>query len=292
MIYSMTGFGRAEHQNENRKITVEIKSVNHRYLEFNIKCPKKFSLFESNIRKVLKEYAQRGKLDVFISYEDYTTGNHRLKYNADIAAEYVQYAAEIEKSFGIRNDLTVSGLMKFPDVLTMEELSVDEDELWKDLEAVLRDAASAFRHSRSIEGENLRNDLYTKLNSLEENVRKVNEREPKILEEYRQRIYDKMRELLSDTQIDDSRIAAETVLFADKICTDEESVRLRSHIRTMRDTLASGEGVGRKLDFLAQEMNREANTTLSKANDLETSNIGVDMKTEIEKIREQVQNIE
>ena len=291
-IYSMTGFGRSEVQDERRKISVELKSVNHRFLELNVKAPKKFSVFESKIRTRIKEYAQRGKIDVFITYEDFTEGNVTLKYHPELAKQYVHDAEEMERSFSIPNDLTVSKLMNLPDVLTMEEQEMDEDELWRDLEKVIRDAAESFRTSRNLEGENLRRDLLAKLDELDILVDKVIEREPHIIAEYRQRLEEKAKELLADSQIEESRIAAEVVLFADKICTDEETVRLKSHIGTMRDTLAIGSGIGRKLDFLAQEMNREANTILSKANDLETSNTGVDLKTGIEKIREQVQNVE
>jgi uncharacterized protein (TIGR00255 family) len=291
-IYSMTGFGRAEVQDDRQKITVEIKSVNHRYLEPNIKAPKKFSLFESKIRGLLKDYAQRGKIDVYITYEDYSQTNVTLKYNEELARQYLEYAKKAEEAFGLRNDMTVSQLLRCPDVLTQEDNSPDEDALWAELEPVIRQAGEAFRKARNTEGENLRDDLYGKLENLEQNVAKVMEREPQIMEEYRKRLEDKTKELLAAADIDDSRIAAEVVLFSDKICKDEETVRLKSHIQNMRDTLAIGDNIGRKLDFLAQEMNREANTILSKANDLETSNIGVELKTEIEKIREQVQNVE
>ncbi|MCR4652069.1 MAG: YicC family protein [Eubacterium sp.] len=291
-IYSMTGFGRAEVQDERQKIVVEIKSVNHRYLEPSIKAPKKFSLFESKIRSLLKDYAQRGKIDVYITYEDYSQTNVTLKYNEELARQYLEYAKKAEEAFGLRNDMTVSQLLRCPDVLTQEDNSPDEDALWAELEPVIRQAGEAFRKARNTEGENLRDDLYGKLENLEQNVAKVMEREPQIMEEYRKRLEDKTKELLAAADIDDSRIAAEVVLFSDKICKDEETVRLKSHIQNMRDTLAIGDNIGRKLDFLAQEMNREANTILSKANDLETSNIGVELKTEIEKIREQVQNVE
>ncbi len=292
MIYSMTGFGRAEIQTDELKICVELKSVNHRYLEFSIKAPKKFTLFEAGIRNVLKEYAQRGKLDVFITYADFTQSRVSLSYNEELARQYLKYAASAAETFGIKNDMTATSLLRCPDVLTMEEQEIDEDELWKELEAALRAAGETFKSSRNREGENLRADLLAKLAGLEKNVQLIQEREPKIMEEYRARLEEKTKELLDNAQIDEGRIAAEVVLFADKICTDEETVRLLSHIQNMRETLKLGDNIGRKLDFIAQEMNREANTILSKSNDLETSNIAVDMKTEIEKIREQVQNIE
>ena len=292
MIKSMTGFGRAELQDEVRRFTVEIKSVNHRYLDFNMKMPKKLSVFEAAIRGVLKEYMQRGKVDVFISCEDFSSGRMQLHYNSELAGRYLEYFRQMEKEFALENDIKVSHLSRCPEVLTMEEQEIDVEELWSELEKALRAAGEQFAASRQVEGENLKRDLTAKLDSLQANVRRIEERAPEILSEYRNRLETKMKELLEDTQMEDSRFAAEVVIFADKICTDEETVRLNSHIENMKTALNDGEGIGRKLDFIAQEMNREANTILSKANDLETTNIAIELKTEIEKIREQIQNIE
>lgn len=292
MIKSMTGFGRAELQDEVRRFTVEIKSVNHRYLDFNMKMPKKLSVFEAAIRGVLKEYMQRGKVDVFISCEDFSSGRMQLHYNSELAGRYLEYFRQMEKEFALENDIKVSHLSRCPEVLTMEEQEIDVEELWSELEKALRAAGEQFAASRQVEGENLKRDLTAKLDSLQANVRRIEERAPEILSEYRNRLETKMKELLEDTQMEDSRIAAEVVIFADKICTDEETVRLNSHTENMKAALNDGEGIGRKLDFIAQEMNREANTILSKANDLETTNIAIELKTEIEKIREQIQNIE
>lgn len=292
MIKSMTGFGRAELLDTEKKITIEIKSVNHRYLDFNIKMPKKFSLFESSIRTLLKDYMQRGKVDVFITYEDYTQSRLSLKYNEELAAQYVACYKKMQEAFDLKDDLTVTALGRCPEVLSMEEQELDENELWTSLEQVLRQAGAAFAESRTKEGESLRKDLIEKLDHMKENVAKVEERAPGIIEEYKERLKLKTKELLENAQIDESRIAAEVVLFADKICTDEETVRLNSHIDTMKKALLDGKGIGRKLDFIAQEMNREANTILSKANDLATSDIAIELKTEIEKVREQIQNIE
>ena len=292
MIKSMTGFGRAELQDEVRRFTVEIKSVNHRYLDFNMKMPKKLSVFEAAIRGVLKEYMQRGKVDVFISCEDFSSGRMQLHYNSELAGRYLEYFRQMEKEFALENDIKVSHLSRCPEVLTMEEQEIDVEELWSELEKALRAAGEQFAASRQVEGENLKRDLTAKLDSLQANVRRIEERAPEILSEYRNRLETKMKELLEDTQMEDSRIAAEVVIFADKICTDEETVRLNSHIENMKTALNDGAGIGRKLDFIAQEMNREANTILSKANDLETTNIAIELKTEIEKIREQIQNIE
>lgn len=257
-----------------------------------MKMPKKLSVFEAAIRGVLKEYMQRGKVDVFISCEDFSSGRMQLHYNSELAGRYLEYFRQMEKEFALENDIKVSHLSRCPEVLTMEEQEIDVEELWSELEKALRAAGEQFAASRQVEGENLKRDLTAKLDSLQANVRRIEERAPEILSEYRNRLETKMKELLEDTQMEDSRIAAEVVIFADKICTDEETVRLNSHIENMKAALNDGEGIGRKLDFIAQEMNREANTILSKANDLETTNIAIELKTEIEKIREQIQNIE
>ena len=292
MIKSMTGFGRAETVTPERKITVELKSVNHRYLDLNIKMPKKLSFLEGNIRSLMKEYMQRGKVDVFITCEDYTLNRAALKYNRELAKEYLGYLREMAEEFGLEDDVRVSTLSRYPEVLTMEEQSLDEEELWSCLETPLREACGRFVDTRTREGEHLKNDLMEKLHGLDEKVRLVEERSPEVIQAYREKLEAKIHEILEDSQIDESRIAAEVVLFSDKICNDEETVRLRSHIRGMEKILNENTGIGRKLDFMAQEMNREANTILSKSNDLTVSNIAIDLKTEIEKIREQIQNIE
>ena len=292
MIKSMTGFGRCEIQKGSRKFTVELKSVNHRYLDVNIRMPKKLNFFETAIRTLLKSYANRGKVDIFITYEDLSQSQVSVKYNAALAAEYLRYLRQMEEEFGLENDVRVSTLSRYPEVFTMEEQSEDEEELWNGLKEALEGAFGQFVETRKAEGENLKKDILSKLDFLGTEIVFVEERSPQIVAEYRAKLEEKMKELLADTQIEDSRIAAEVILFADKICTDEEVVRLKSHIRHMRATLEEKEGIGRKLDFIAQEMNREANTILSKANDLEVSDHAITLKTEIEKIREQIQNIE
>ncbi|HIV39704.1 MAG TPA: YicC family protein [Candidatus Blautia stercorigallinarum] len=292
MIKSMTGFGRAELVDEEKKITVEMKSVNHRYLDINMRMPKKLSFFEAAIRNLLKEYIQRGKVDLFITYEDYTQARVSVKYNREIAGQYLTYIQEMGREFGLDTEITAAALSKYPEVFTMEEQTPDEKELWTALEEVIRRTAGQFVESRTQEGAHLRQDILEKLKTMDKKVDLVEQRSPEILGEYREKLEGKVKELLADTQIEESRIAAEVILFADKICTDEETVRLKSHIHRMEEVLHENEGVGRKLDFIAQEMNREANTILSKANDLETSNLAIDLKTEIEKVREQIQNIE
>ena len=292
MIKSMTGFGRCEHVQGNRKFTVEIKAVNHRYFDVNIKMPKKFNFFESAIRSVMKEYIQRGKVDVFITCEDDTENNFSLKYNENIAGEYLKYYRQMAQQFDLKDDITVSRLGACPEVFSMEEQTVDEEEIWALLETALRGALKQFVETRTREGEHLKNDLIGKLDGMILDVDAVEKRYPHVLEEYRFRLREKVDSLLSDSQLDESRLAAEVILYADKICTDEETVRLRSHIEGMKAELVRGGSIGRKLDFIAQEMNREANTILSKANDLQTSNLAINLKTEIEKVREQIQNIE
>lgn len=293
MIKSMTGFGRCEVSEGDRKFTVEMKGVNHRYLDANIRMPKKLNFFDSAIRTVLKQYVTRGKVDIFITYEDFTENQVALKYNESLAKEYLDAFKKMEETFGLENDIRVSTVSRCPEVLTMEEQSADEDELWKGLRKALEGALKQFVETRGIEGENLKNDIIAKLDGMSEKVACIEVRSPEIVAEYRAKLEEKVKELLADTQMDEGRIAAEVVIFADKICTDEEVVRLKSHIAHMKETFATEEnGIGRKLDFIAQEMNREANTILSKANDIEVSNYAIDLKTEIEKVREQIQNIE
>lgn len=292
MIKSMTGFGRCEISEGERKFTVELKSVNHRYLDVNIRMPKKLNFFETAIRNLLKQYAARGKVDIFITYEDLSEGQVSLKYNQSLAQEYLSYFKQMQDEFSLDYDIRVSTLSRCPDVLTMEEQVLDEEELWNGLEKALKGAFEQFRDTRIVEGENLKKDIVDKLNEMLALVTLVEERSPEIVAEYRAKLQNKVKELLEDAQIDEGRLASEVVLFADKICTDEETVRLRSHIEHMKETLNMNEGIGRKLDFIAQEMNREANTILSKANDLTTSNYAIDLKTGIEKVREQIQNIE
>ena len=291
MLKSMTGFGRCEMATDEYKISVEMKAVNHRYLDLSIKMPKKFNYFEA-IRAQLKKYIQRGKVDVFISYEDYTDEKMSLKYNRSLAGEYMDYFRQMADELGIPNDATVMRLARCPEVFTMEQVPEDEEHMWQILEKAIGEAAEKFVETRTREGENLKQDLLGKLDYMVTLVDQIEERSPKIVEEYRAKLEDKVKELLEGSSVDEGRIAAEVVIFADKICTDEETVRLRSHIEATRKELTAGGSVGRKLDFIAQEMNREANTTLSKANDIEISNAAIDLKTEIEKVREQIQNIE
>ncbi len=293
-IHSMTGFGRADIITDEYRILVEIKSVNHRYLDLSIKMPRRFNCFEARLRQLFKEYIERGKTDVFITYEDYTDAGRRLIYNRNLAAEYLQHLKDMVAELGVRDDISASTLGRFPDVLTMEETSEDENRLWELLEPAVRSAAEHFVEDRSREGEHLTADLLDKLDLIEKSVQDIIAFSPSVVDEYRSRLTQKIRETLADSSVtaDESRIVTEVTIFADKVCTDEEMVRLKSHTAAMRAKLQAGGSCGRELDFIAQEMNREANTTLSKANNLQIADTAITLKTAIEKVREQVQNIE
>lgn len=292
MVKSMTGYGRSEKVTPNAKCSVEIKSVNHRYLDMSIKLPRKLNMFEADIREVLKDYIQRGKVDVFVSYEDYSKESVNIKYNQEIAAEYMKYFAKMVEDFELDDDIRVSTLARMPEVLVSEDENINEDEIWKLVKEVLLEACDAFVVSRIKEGENLRCDLLEKLEAMSKNVAFIEERYPKTIEDYKNRLTAKIKEVLEDKQIDESRILTEVCIYSDKVCVDEEMVRLKSHIEAVKEALTTGGCVGKRLDFLAQELNREANTTLSKSTDIEISNVAITVKTEIEKIREQIQNIE
>lgn len=292
MIKSMTGFGRCEISEGERKFTVEMKAVNHRYLDVSIKIPKKLSFFESAVRNMLKKYIERGKVDVFVTYEEYTQNHVCIKYNKDIAEEYMKYLNRMVEDFSLENDIRVSTLSRYPEVFTMEEQTVDEEELWRELEQAVQGAAEKLVETRETEGENLKEDLIGKLDAMAVHVDFITERSPRIIAEYKEKLREKIQELLEDTRIDESRLLTEVTIFADRVCVDEELVRLKSHIAQTKEALLSGGSVGRKLDFIAQEMNREANTILSKTTDIEVSGHAIELKTEIEKVREQIQNIE
>ena len=253
---------------------------------------RKLNSFEHAVRNLLKTYIQRGKVDVYINFEDCTENQIDLKYNEALAAEYVRYIRQMAETFSLPCELDAAELSGYPEILTMEARAVDEEELWNILEQAVSGAAEKFVNARIQEGELLREDLMRKLTEMSGYVEQIEARSPEITEEYRRKLTDKVNELLADAKADENRIMMEAAVFADRICTDEETVRLKSHIANTKDTLTEGGSVGRKLDFLAQEMNREANTILSKANDLTVSDIAINLKTDIEKVREQIQNIE
>lgn len=292
MIRSMTGFGRGESANELLKFTAEVKTVNHRYLDAGVRMPKEYSYLETSVRSELKKYIGRGKVDVCVTCDVIGEPDYELQLNEHLAQEYVDAYRRLEQKFALKDDLTVSRLGSLNGILTLTEKSMDEDQVWAVLQDALDKALAMLVSVRSAEGENLKTDLLGKLDEMDGLVLQIEERYPEIIRQYRERIRQKVSEVLEDQKADESRIAAEVVLYADKLATDEETVRLKSHIDSMRKELIKGGDVGRKLDFIAQEMNRESNTILSKANDLRTADIGISLKTDIEKIREQVQNIE
>ena len=291
-LKSMTGFGRAEVSNDQYRLSVEVKSVNSRFLDLSIKMPKKFNALEANIRNTVKEYISRGKVDLFITYESFSEKGKALRLDLPLAKEYLESMRTLVNALGVEDNIKVTNLASLPDVLVLSEESEDDDALWESLKPSLTGALERFSETRVMEGENLQQDLLGKLSEMEAIVNRIDERSPEITAAYEARLRAKVSELLEGTGIDEARIVQEVTIYSDKICTDEERVRLHSHIKNMRTKLQNGGLVGRELDFVAQEMNREANTTLSKANDLIVSEDAIGLKTLIEKIREQIQNLE
>ena len=291
-LKSMTGFGRAEVSNDQYRLSVEVKSVNSRFLDLSIKMPKKFNALEANIRNTVKEYISRGKVDLFITYESFSEKGKALRLDLPLAKEYLESMRTLVNALGVEDNVKVTNLASLPDVLVLSEESEDDDALWESLKPSLTGALERFSETRVMEGENLQKDLLGKLAEMEAIVNRIDERSPEITATYEARLRAKVSELLEGTGIDEARIVQEVTIYSDKICTDEERVRLHSHIKNMRTKLQNGGLVGRELDFVAQEMNREANTTLSKANDLILSEDAIGLKTLIEKIREQIQNLE
>ncbi|MCR5451157.1 MAG: YicC family protein [Lachnospiraceae bacterium] len=292
MAYSMTGFGHYEFTSGSKKVLCSIKSVNHRYLDLNIKLPRKLSVFEGEIRNIIKNNISRGKVDIAFSYEEGCDKEYDITYNSAVVSAYIDGAAKMAADFGLVNNLSTSDIISLPDVFEIAEKSEDEDELKNMTLEALKGAVSEFKKARADEGNRLAGDLIQKLDELYDDVLFVEERSPKIVEEYKTALTARIQELLGDVSVDESRIATEVTIFADKICVDEEIVRLKSHISEAKKALSSEDTIGRKLDFIAQEMNRESNTILSKTSDAEISNKGIFMKTNVEKIREQIQNLE
>jgi len=292
MISSMTGFGRSEWADDTIKLTVEMKSVNSKYLDLNLKMPRKFNIFEGNIRTLLKSFASRGKIDLYISYEDLSESQKSLRFNETLASEYLKYYRMITEKFGIVDDIRTSVIARCPDVLVLEEQDTDEDALWNKLNTVLSDAFASFKESRLKEGAALRLNILEKLDDMQRLADYIESMMPLIISEYKSKLEERVKEFLENSSIDEGRIAAEVTIFSDKTAIDEELVRLKTHIKNMKDILTKGGEVGRNLDFLAQEMNRESNTILSKSSNIDVTNCGIELKTCIEKIREQVQNIE
>lgn len=292
MIKSMTGFGRERIVNESREILVEIKSVNHRYLEFSAKTPRAYGYLDEKLKELLKTSISRGKVEVSVSIYNQEGINAEIEINKELAKGYLNALRNSADELDLKDDLTLSKIMKLSDIFTVVKKTEDEEVIWNEVKAVAESAVEKFVEMRTVEGEKMYADISSRLDYLEDAVGKIENRTPSVLEGYKQRLYDKIKETIGDREVDDQRVITEVAIFADKIAVDEETVRLRSHISQFRDLINSTDPVGRKLDFLIQEMNREVNTTGSKAQDLTITQLVVDMKSEIEKIREQIQNIE
>ena len=292
MIQSMTGFGRCQKTLGSRDITVEIKAVNHRYLEFSSRLPRSLGFIEDKLKAQVQSRIARGKVEVSVTVSEQKGPASRVTLNEGLALSYLEELRVFGRRYGLADDLALSDLCRLSDLFTTRTAEVDEEALWRDISAVLDGALDSFSAMRLREGEKLSADLAGKLYNILTLVEAVERRSPQTVSAYRERLYKKLTELLGDRQIDDARILTEAALFADKVAVDEETVRLRSHIDQFRHILTLEEPVGRKLDFLVQEMNREANTIGSKAQDAEMARIVVELKSEIEKVREQIQNIE
>ena len=292
MVRSMTGYGKGIAENSDARVTIEMKSVNHRYLDLNIKLPKKLNFLESTVRNKISESIFRGKVDVYITLNEHSDACYQVSINDAIALKYYESISAMAEKLGVDNDMKASSISRLPDVIELEEMEADEDSLKELVLKALDDCIAQFIEARIAEGNRLEADLISKMDEMLVLVGKLEERSPQIIEEYRTKLLTKVQELLEDSKIDENRIAQEVVMYADKICIDEEMVRLKSHVAETRSVFDLDKEVGRKLDFLAQELNREANTILSKSTDVEIADIGITLKTLIEKVREQIQNIE
>lgn len=292
MAKSMTGFGRSEREIDGMLITVELKSVNHRYFEFFSRVPRAYSFIEEKIKSFVQSKVARGKIECSVTIEELDSDNVEVVVNHSLAGAYYDALKEMLGRYEVRDDISVGMLSRYPDILTVRKKAQDEEKLWENVKSVLSDALDAFINMRCVEGERLAQDVKTRCEYILECVSFVEERSPQTVKEYNEKLLSRLQELLDSVNIDEQRILTEAAIYADKIAVAEETVRLRSHISQLYSFLESNEAIGRKMDFLVQEMNREANTIGSKANDIEIARKVVDIKAEIEKIREQIQNIE
>ena len=293
MAYSMTGFGRGEYENEKFKFVIEIKSVNHRYNDIIIKMPKKLNSLEERMKNVIKERISRGRIEVYINFEEGKVDNYSIKINEKLLDEYVVALNNISERYGAKNDTSTSLLARYPDALKIEYEETDEGVIWEALELTLRNALDLLMDMRAREGELLKKDVLGRISEIDVIISEIEKKAPEIIAVHKQKMLDRIKELIDDSiEIDEGRIAMEVAVFSDKTNITEEIVRLRSHFKQFSDILNESKSVGRKLDFLIQEINREVNTIGSKSPDIDISNYVVDMKSEIEKIREQIQNIE
>lgn len=292
MIKSMTGFGRGENISPNREITVEIRSVNHRYYEFSSRLPRSCGYLEEKLKPFIQEYVSRGKVEVSVQLKATNASDTELVVNQAVIDNYISTLRQIAKKLRLKDDLSASALLRINDAFDTRKKPDDEEEILNEVLAATKMAVEKYNEMRTREGENLKADILSRLENIEKNVACVEENSEETLKAYRERLYARINDILGDRQIDDQRVLTEVAIFSDKIAVDEETVRLKSHIAQMREMLNSEQPIGRKLDFLIQEFNREANTIGSKCQNVNTAQIVVDIKSDIEKIREQIQNIE
>ncbi len=292
MIKSMTGFGRGESRGDGKEFQVEIKTVNHRYSDLFIKMPRQISYLEEKVRSTISKELSRGKIDVFISFEDYSEDSKVVLIDEALSKAYISSVEILKNKYGLKDDISVSLIARFPDVLKVEKAEQDENALWQLLKIAVDNAIASLISMRKIEGEGLKKDILEKILYIEKILKDITDRAPEVVKEYKQKLENRIKELIEQQTIDENRIAMEVAIFADRCSIDEEILRMGSHLSQLREALELEIPVGRKLDFLIQEMNREINTIGSKANDLSITKNVVDIKSEIEKIREQVQNIE
>lgn len=292
MIKSMTGYGKSEQTIDSLNVTVEIKSVNHRYFEFSARVPREYGFLEEKLKKYCNSLITRGKVECYVSVEDLEEREMEVNVNETLAAGYVKALKELSERFGLKDDISVVTLSRYPDVITLHKASEDEERIWNAVKTVAETAVSKFIEMRETEGGKLRGDILSRADYIIECVEFIEGRSPETVREYNEKLKQRMKELLGDAAVDEQRLLNEAAIYADKIAVDEETVRLRSHISQLRDFMNSSEAIGRKLDFLVQEINREANTIGSKAQDVDIAKKVIAIKAEVEKIREQVQNIE
>lgn len=292
MIKSMTGYGRCEHIDENRKIVIDIRSVNHRYSDITVKVPRSYGYLEEKIKEYFSHEISRGKAEIFVYIENYTNDDKVITLDRVLSENYYNVLKELRETYNLRNEIGLSDLSRFSDIFITKSQEEDKDKVWEQIFPCLKMAVEDFVAMRTREGERLYNNLIERAETIQKLISEIEERSPQIVEEYSQRLRERMTELLGDFKIDESRLLTEVGIMADRVCIDEELVRLKSHFKELEKILAMSEPVGRKLDFLVQEINRETNTIGSKANDFGIAKYVVEIKSEIEKLREQIQNIE
>ncbi|MBO4339047.1 MAG: YicC family protein [Clostridia bacterium] len=292
MVRSMTGYGRSQQIVDNMNVTVEIKSVNHKYFEFNARVPRTFGFLEEKLKSFTQSYISRGKTECYVSIEMPEDENVEVSVNYSLAQGYINALKELSEKYSLKDDVSVTSVSRYPDVLTVHKLPEDEDKIWNAVKTVAADAVSSFISMREKEGEKLSEDILSRTETIIDCVSFIEERSPKTVSEYNEKLKARIRELIGDVSVDEQRLLQEAAVYADKIAVAEETVRLRSHISQLREMFSSDEAIGRKMDFLVQEINREANTIGSKAQDVEITRRVLTIKGEVEKIREQVQNIE